>query len=340
MRKLRLGFIGNWGHGSRVVNLFRKDTPEKVKLAGLAKVNAEEKFWELPSRYNSVPRYENYDKMLQEIDLDAVVVSTRLENINRAIIRSLNTGCSVLSEKPVAANFYELDDLNRALQSCGRELLLLLDNRAHPYLKAVKETVDSSAIGNPVIVNARKSYPWNRSRVDDFPLELGGTIGWVGIHALDFINAATGLTFNRVTGMESNQIDASLGRCPDNVGLVMELSNGAHATISLDYHRPQASPTHGDDWLRVVGDKGTIEANLSKNKVHCCTDQKADKEINIPAGDDYFREYFEFLLQGHYREKFSKMTQLSLHMTASCIIAQMGVNTEKIREVPEKYRVS
>ncbi len=37
------------------------------------------------------------------------------------------------------------------------------------------------------------------------------------------------------------------------------LGNAGSATLSFDYFRPGGAPTHGDDRVRVAGDKGIVE---------------------------------------------------------------------------------
>ncbi len=339
MDKLKLAFIGAWGHGQGAVEYFRKETLPEVELAGLAQTHEQEGCWDLPDSYDEVPRYENYQQMLTEVKPDLVVVSSKLQYIHQAVLSAAENGCHVLAEKPIAASFSELDNLYDAVQRNKGALLLLLNNRANPYLKAVKNTVEEGIVGDPVLVNGRKSYPWNPSRVDNFPIRLGGTIGWVGIHAFDIINGATNLTFNQAVGMESNQIFSEYAQCPDNTAMVSELENGGHATISLDYHRPKASSTHGDDWIRVVGLEGTIEANLSQQTIHCCTDKQSDRKITLPETEDYYRQYFAYLRNGDWQERFTPMTALTLHMTAACITAQEAVQSGTVKEIPAKYKL-
>ena len=336
-KKLKLIFIGGWGHGSRIVNLLEKGELKNVEVVGLGQTCLQEPCWSLPEKYDSLPRYQDYRQLLSQVEADVAVISTRLQYINQAAIDAAAAGCHLLVEKPIAANYEQLHSLYEEVAEQGVELLLLLDNRAHPYLRAVRCTVTSGIIGRVLLVNARKSYPWYQERVKKFPVKWGGTIGWVGIHALDFINFGTLLKFKQVIGMESNQLDPDYASCPDNSVLLLELSNGSHASISLDYHRPQASSTHGDDWLRVVGTKGTIEANLSRNRIYCCTDGVEDRQLEIPPPYNYFQRYFDYLNQGQYINDFSEMTSLAFHMTATCITAQQAVQEGQISVVEDKY---
>jgi len=277
LQKLDVVFIGGWGHGSQLIDKFKKGGFKNARVVGLAPTCSDEPVWDKGPLKVSV--FSDYREMLTELKPDLAVVSTRLNKINQAVIDAASAGCHIISEKPMAASRQELEELAGIFKEKGLNLLLLLPNRANIFLQAVKRVVDEGVIGEPVLINARKSYPWSRERVEQFPIKYGGTIGWVGIHAFDIINAATGLSFTKVTGMESNQIADEFSSCPDNSALVLETDNGGHATVSLDYHRPGASSTHGDDWIRIVGKKGTLESNLSKGDIYICT----DKEDNYPV---------------------------------------------------------
>lgn len=165
--KLKIAFIGAWGHGGGLLRSYLRDPIPEVELVGLAPTHPGEGCWELPSQYDHVQRYEDYRCLLESQRPDAAVVSSRLQYINQAVLTALESGCSVLSEKPIAASFDELDKLSDAARKNKKNLLLLLQNRANPCLKAVKNLVDQNIIGDPVLINARKSYPWRPERAEN-----------------------------------------------------------------------------------------------------------------------------------------------------------------------------
>ena len=45
----------------------------------------------------------------------------------------------------------------------------------------------------------------------------------------------------------------------NNTAIIYRLDNRGTANLRMDYLRPEAAPTHGDDRLRVAGTKGVIE---------------------------------------------------------------------------------
>ena len=63
-----------------------------------------------------------------------------------------------------------------------------------------------------------------------------------------------------------------------------ELGNGGHATISVDYCRPEIAGTHGDDWIRIVGTKGVLEASGSKKECSVISKDKGSFQYPLPDG--------------------------------------------------------
>jgi hypothetical protein len=79
----------------------------------------------------------------------------------------------------------------------------------------------------------------------------------------------------------------------------MSLSGGGHATLSIDYLRPDAAPTHGDDWLRIVGSEGVLEANISAGRCTVITRTKPPEEIAIGNGGGFYESFLRQVRDGN-----------------------------------------
>ena len=74
-----------------------------------------------------------------------------------------------------------------------------------------------------------------------------------GYHAIDWIYHFTGKRFLSV----STRV---FGRDPEMAALCQfEMEDGLIGGMNLDFYRPQAAPTHGDDRIRCVGTEGVLE---------------------------------------------------------------------------------
>jgi predicted dehydrogenase len=187
-----------------------------------------------------------------------------------------------------------LEKVRKSVERNKINLTAMLTMRSDPQFVAARQVYDSGAIGEAVLVNARKSYKWG-TRPDWFgdKDKYCGTIGWVGIHAFDYINYITGLNFAKVAAMQGNFAHGERPACEDNCAIVAELGNGGHATISVDYCRPEIAGTHGDDWIRIVGTKGVLEASGSKKECSVISKDKGSFQYPLPDGKDIQQVSFE-----------------------------------------------
>jgi predicted dehydrogenase len=136
--------------------------------------------------------------------------------------------------------------------------------RAMPAFQRAREWVQAGKIGEPVLVNARKSYRWGVRPEWYGDREMyGGTWPWVGIHAVDMSAFITGLSPVSVSAQQANRAHPDRPGCEDSCSGLFQLDNGGSLTASVDILRPETAPTHGDDYCRVVGTNGIIEANAS-----------------------------------------------------------------------------
>ncbi|MEN6383655.1 MAG: Gfo/Idh/MocA family oxidoreductase [Phycisphaerales bacterium] len=321
MKKIRIVTIGGFGHIDAV---FRDlAVSDEVELAGMAAAYEGEdisKFLNLPPAAGKKIQYDNYKQMLKELKPDAAVISTRLDLIPGLIMEAAEAGCHIIAEKPLALDMATLEKVQKCVEKNKVNLMAMLTMRSDPQFVIAKKIYDSGAIGDVIIANARKSYKWG-TRPEWFGEKdkYGGTIGWVGIHAFDFINYVTGQDFKKVAAMKSNIAHSDRKCCEDNCVIIAELSNGAHATMSVDYCRPEAAPTHGDDWIRVVGTKGVLEASLAKKNCIVINNEKGTCEHILPNGkDQMFRRFLLNILNGKTEEN-EKLKQLSFMLTKVCL---------------------
>lgn len=284
---MKLALIGNWGH--HVCVLEEADAMPDVTVVGIAPGFDGEDLTSLQEKYSNAKTYDNHNEMLSSEQLDVVIISTRLDRISLLAVDAANAGCHSICEKPLALTHDSLKTLWEAVVKNKTQCIAMLPSRSNPVLAAAKQAVESGRIGDVKLLNARKSYKlgnqsdggWLSKRSS-----YGGTIPWIGIHALDFINAICDIPFSSVSAMHANLAHPNIPEREDVCVLNLKLANGAMATASIDYLRPQSATTHGDDWLRIVGSKGIIEAAMDRGQcsiidINSCT-ETADFDSRQP----------------------------------------------------------
>ena len=142
---------------------------------------------------------------------------------------------------------------------------MMITMRTQPNYLAMREAVAQGLIGEITQLGGQKSYrlgerpEWVKHRET-----FSGIIPYVGIHIMDLARWISGREFVEVMAYASNVSHPEIGDMEDNGCVLAKLDNGASAAFRLDYCRPAAAPTHGDDRLRLAGHLGVIESIAEK----------------------------------------------------------------------------
>jgi predicted dehydrogenase len=199
-------------------------------------------------------------KMLDDYQPDVVSVGAIYGQNGTFIAEALQRGIDVVSDKPIAATWEQLDRIRWLLQGTTRVLLTEFDFHSRPEFRAAREIVRSGRLGDPVLATAQKSYRFGQ-RPDWYGdrEQYGGTMLWVASHAIDAIHFTTQKKFIRVSGRGGNISVPSFGSMEDHVVALFELEGGGTGIVHADFLRPASAPTHGDDRLRIAGTQGVVE---------------------------------------------------------------------------------
>ncbi len=117
---------------------------------------------------------------------------------------------------------------------------MLLTMRHEPKYVTMRKLVRDGAVGQVCQIASQKSYrfetrpDWQKSRQ-----RLGGTIPFIGIHAVDLIRWISGLDFTHVAAFHGNNGTPEFKETEDQASILLRCTNGASATARLDYLRPQ-----------------------------------------------------------------------------------------------------
>lgn len=259
---LRIGLIGSAGHTHYATTVI-EDNPD-LEVVGIASGPEDESAESLANTVEMCSpgfrTYERYPRMLSEENLDIVVVAPYFGHICEVTIAALEHDLNVFAEKPLATSLEQLSRLREAYQRSSRRLMAMFGSRYHPWFVRLSREIENGTIGEIRLLNAQKSYKLgNRGEPYLTRENYGGTIPWVGIHAIDWINWFTPGAFRSVTAHHSATGNRGHGDLETTAVAQFRLEEDVFATVSLDYLRPESSSTHGDDRIRIVGTKGVVE---------------------------------------------------------------------------------
>ncbi len=292
---MKLGLIGLKGHQTRVLNGAQE--LGGFEVVGIAD-DDQDKIAATKRRYRSLmgnaPVFEDWRRLLDHSVMDVCCVcdenGVRFEQL--AALTQL--GVHIVTEKPLTTTLDDLEKLRQMRQGATGRLTMLLTMRHEAAYAHARRLVQEGVIGEPSLVTSQKSYRLE-TRPDWFRSfeRLGGTIPYIGIHAVDLMSWVTGLDYTHVAAFQGKHGKREImGDAESHASLLLRMSNGASATARLDYLRPQTAPTHGDDRLRIAGTEGVLEVGPDK-KIQLVTSQQAPHEIEPEPTSNLFVDFVE-----------------------------------------------
>jgi len=183
---------GSRGTGAYAVPLVKKYS-DCAELCGVYDINP--KRAALVSEYaeKDIPVFDDFDKMLEEVKPDTVIVTPKDCAHDDYIIRALKAGCDVISEKPLTTTFEKANAIKKAKEETGGDVIVTFNLRFQPFFMRIKELIKEGIIGDILSVhfewmlNTRHGADyfrrWHRERENS-----GSLLVHKSTHHFDLIN--------------------------------------------------------------------------------------------------------------------------------------------------------
>lgn len=288
---MRIAIIGSSGHINYVIDGIRVE--KSCEVVGIAPGTKDEKMDKVLKMLGDSFKgkfYEDYERMLRELKPDIAVVACHFGEIAKVNIKALEYGCHLFTEKPIATKLEDLEKLKEVYKGSKKHLCAMFGIRYRPWFLTAYNLVKSGSIGEIRLINTQKSYKLGRR--DEFYKKretYGGTIPWVGIHAIDWIYWFTGKKFKSVYATHSRKYNKDHGDLEITALCHFTLEDEIFASLSIDYLRPESAPSHDDDRIRIVGTEGIIE--ILFNKVYLINKEYQGQELPLGEGGNIFLDF-------------------------------------------------
>ncbi|WP_010277278.1 Gfo/Idh/MocA family oxidoreductase [Paenibacillus senegalensis] len=145
--------------------------------------------------YEPVPAYgaDEFDKMIAETKPDTVIVTSIDRTHHTYIIRAMELGCDVVSEKPMTVDERKCQEILDAIEKTGRKLRVTFNYRYAPHNTKIRELIAGGVIGevNSVhfewLLNTKHGADyfrrWHRDKRNS-----GGLLVHKSTHHFDLVN--------------------------------------------------------------------------------------------------------------------------------------------------------
>jgi len=292
-QKVRVCIIGVEGHLGEVTEALPL-VPD-LEIAGAAHVTPAK----AEKRFPKAKIYGDYRKMLDELKPDVVAVGNTNGERAEAVIECAARNIHMLSEKPLGITLAEYEQVLKALGKSKSKLTTMMTMRAEPSYNALKKIVEDGALGEIVQIDSQKSYKAPAEGDWRFTPKLyGGTIPWIGIHMIDMMRWLSGRDFVETWSIQAVKNYGFTHGMESVTGSVFRMDNGGAAMLRMDYFRPKAAPTHGDDRVRLVGSKGIAEYMAATGVTLMRHDQPPEAIKTLPPKRHLFVEFLDHVYNG------------------------------------------
>ena len=212
-------------------------------------------------RQLNIPVYDDYRQMYDEIKPDIAIINPQFNYTSECIEEALTRDISVFCEKPMSITWDGLYAIKNVATKSKSRICAMMGMRGESPFRKLKKIITDGILGNIRIIHAQKSYQLgNRPRFYHNRETYGGTIPWVGSHPIDMIYWLSGRKkYKSVAALHSKISNSNHGDLEATAAILFEMEDEIITTINIDYLRPGDSLSHGDDRIRVMGDKGWAE---------------------------------------------------------------------------------
>jgi predicted dehydrogenase len=224
-------------------------------------------------KYTGINTYSDYDRMLRELDLDAVLIATPSRTHASMVRAALERGLHVFCEKPFTLSVQDAEELIALARSKGVVTQVGYHNRFVGPFAEVKRLLDAGAIGQvthalgeaygPVVLKPKGST-W-RTRKE----EGGGALYDYAAHPLNLLN----WYFGRPTGVGGTVLNPIFSReIDDEVHGTLFFAGGKSARISVNwsdesYRKMTTRVTIWGTAGRIFADRQEIQVYLRDGAV-------------------------------------------------------------------------
>ncbi len=278
--RLTIGLIGAGGRGRNVTEDFIELGAKVPAVCDVYDLNLEKG---LAVAGEGAQGYEDYRKLLERNDLDAVLIATPDHWHVPMMLDAVAAGKDVYCEKPMSHSISEGVRAIRGVRATDRIVQIGMQRRSTPWIIDAKKMVDEGAIGDIYFAKAQwnwiRSRPLNNSALEgklDWqrfsgpaphrPLEpkkfrswryfwefSGGNMTDQGTHLMDVIQWLSNSGTPRTAVCQGRVFDMLGSDTPDAFAAAFEYPNML-ATWTLNYNND-----YENGWtIRLEGTKGTL----------------------------------------------------------------------------------
>ncbi len=284
--KVNVGVIGTGDRGSGLIRLISQiDGLEVTACSDIIPF----RLTDAVKLVGSPKSYPNYQDLLSDKNVDAVLVCTPLSTHDEIAIAALSAGKHVYCEKTMAKGIEEIQNVIDATSSTNLVFQTGHQYHSSPLYNRAREIIQSGYIGDVTAYECQwnRNGDWRRPVPDPkwerminwrmYREYSGGLVAELMSHQIDFINWVTDSHPQQIAGFGGIDHWKDGRETFDNVHLLYNYPSGLDASFTC-------TTTNGyqDYQIKVLGSKGTIILDYTRGVIF--SESKEIKEKGMVDG--------------------------------------------------------
>lgn len=273
----------------------------------------------------------SYEQWLEDPAVEVVAIGTAYGDRGQAVLKALQHGKHVLSDKPICTSLEELEEIQTLATEKHLKVGCLLDLKHMPSVLPVKELLESGRMGKVknITFGGQHCIDYaNRPSWYFVPGMHGGTINDIAIHGIDIIPYLTG---QRITKLHAARTwNSFANRHPhfmDCAVFMAETDGGAGVQADVSYAAPSqvfSMPTYWS--FQIWCERGLVTFCAVNPDVTVY--EEGIKEPWIIPGKDHSIDMLTEFLEEWQSEK-AEMTQRVFESTRTALLIQKAADEAK-----------
>lgn len=190
---IRIGAIGSGGNARS--HMRRLSAMTGVKLVGITDPSekAIEAAFEQIEGAKKLPTFDDHKKMLEEVEMDAVMISTPHTLHYDQIMDCFSADLHILCEKPMVCNTTHAKRVIETWKKSGKVMCVSYQRHTTAAFRYCREKIVSGEMGEVVFINALQSQNWFQRQVkgetwrSKMKWSGGGQLNDSGSHLIDIV---------------------------------------------------------------------------------------------------------------------------------------------------------
>ena len=275
-KKLKIGIIGAGRIGKLHANNLVNRVPD-AELVAVSDVYAPAAK-ELAEKLNIPKWYDDYRRILEDRDIDAVFICSSTDTHSPISIEAARAGKHIFCEKPIDHDLDKIKVVLDEVERAGVKYQVGFNRRFDRNFKHVHEVVQNGGIGDVQIVKVTSRDP--EAPPLSYVKVSGGIFVDMTIHDFDMVRYLSGSEVTEVSAVGACLVNPEIGEAGDvdTCIITLRFANGALGVID---NSRQAVYGY-DQRIEVFGSKGCITAdNETPNNTTLYTADGVTKETPL-----------------------------------------------------------